>query len=351
MSEDNQNAIFFFGRVEDDKLENDEKIEERSSDDDEIEEGGSLGLFVKKSKGKKKKSGRKSPWTSEDIDDFIDIVVSNTYYKRKLIFTNTKCQRNGEIYAEILTELKKRATARGKELEFSVKQLRTKFKKCVSDCKQAALTIRTATGIKRFQENRGLGSWFKALFAVVQTRDSCQPDQAIEPSSLEQSTSSEKSSKSADSDKSFEDHVENNEDSEGGLFIPIKKRKKEKPKEQLEAAILEASELVKEVVNNDPTKELINFLREEMDRSREHECKMIQLLTQPHLGSNSFHCGSAQYTLSGPVPTDYRAFLPNASNRPGWPEGSFRSLTPTCSMSSALNENFQFSDGNVFQNL
>lgn len=106
-SEDNQNAIFFFGRVEDDKLENDEKIEERSSDDDEIEEGGSLGLFVHKSKGKKKKCGRKSPWTSEDIDDFIDIVVSNTYYKRKLIFTNTKCQRNGEIYAEILTELKK----------------------------------------------------------------------------------------------------------------------------------------------------------------------------------------------------------------------------------------------------
>ncbi|XP_068731123.1 uncharacterized protein [Montipora capricornis] len=225
---------------------------------------------------------------NEDIDDFIDIVVSNTFYKRKLTFTNTKCQRNGEIYAEILTELKKRATARGKELKFSVKQLRTKFKKCVSDCKQAALTIRTATGINRFQENRGLGNWFKSLFAVVQTRDSCQPDQAIEPSSLKQSTSSEESSKSADSDKSLQDHLENNDDSEGGLFIPIKKRKKEKPKEKLEAAILEASELVKEVVNNDPTKELINLLREEMDRSREHECKMIQLLTQPHLHSIAF---------------------------------------------------------------
>ena len=72
-------------------------------------------------------------------------MVSNTYYKRKPIFTETKCQRNGEIYAEILTELKKRATARGKELEFSVKQLRTKFKKFVRDCKEAALTIRTAT--------------------------------------------------------------------------------------------------------------------------------------------------------------------------------------------------------------
>ena len=114
---------------------------------------------------------------------------------------------------------------------------------------------------------------------MVQTRDSCQPDHAIKPSWLEQSTSSEKSSKSADADKSFQDHLENNEDSEGGLFISIKKRKKEKPKEKLGAAILEASELVKDVVNNDPTKELINFLREEMDRSCEHECKMIQLLT------------------------------------------------------------------------
>ena len=75
------------------------------------------------------------------------------------------------------------------------------------------------TGIKRFQEDRGLGNWFKPLFAVVQTRDSCQPDQAIEPSSLEQSTSSEKSCKSADSDKSFQDHLENNEDSEGDFLF------------------------------------------------------------------------------------------------------------------------------------
>ena len=102
-------------------------VDEESNDDD-VEEGRSLRLFVKKSKGKKKKSGRKSAWSSEDVDDFIDIVVNNTYYKRKLIFTNTKCQRNGEIYEEILTELKQRASARGKELKFSVKQLRTKLK-------------------------------------------------------------------------------------------------------------------------------------------------------------------------------------------------------------------------------
>ena len=78
--------------MEDGKLE-DGDVDEKSNDDDddEEEEGGSLSLFVKKSKGKKKKSGRRSAWSPEDVDDFIDIVVSNTYYKRKLIFTNTKC--------------------------------------------------------------------------------------------------------------------------------------------------------------------------------------------------------------------------------------------------------------------
>ena len=33
----------------------------------------------------------------------------------------------------------------------------------MSDCKHAALTMKSASGIKRFQENRGLGAWFNAL--------------------------------------------------------------------------------------------------------------------------------------------------------------------------------------------
>ena len=69
-----------FCRGEYGKLE-DGDVDEKSSDDDDDddEEGGSVSLFVKKSKGKKKKSGRKSAWSPEDVDDFINIVVSNTY--------------------------------------------------------------------------------------------------------------------------------------------------------------------------------------------------------------------------------------------------------------------------------
>ena len=63
----------------------------------------------------------------------------------------------------------------------TVNKMRTKFK-CVSQYKQAALTQKTATGIKRYQEDHGFGKWFNALFDVVKTRDSCRPERAVEPS-------------------------------------------------------------------------------------------------------------------------------------------------------------------------
>ena len=95
-----------------------------------------------------KKAGHKPRWCPKSLDDLIDIVVNSTEYKTKLIFTNTKNHKSGPSYAKIL-ELKARASARGDELAFTVKHLRTKFTKCVSCCKQAALTVKTATGINR----------------------------------------------------------------------------------------------------------------------------------------------------------------------------------------------------------
>lgn len=356
--------MFCTCRVEDGELE-DNDLDNRSHDGDNDMEGEDVPV---QSKGKKKKSGRKSAWSSEDVDDFVDIVVSNSYYKRKLIFTNTKCQRNGEIYDEILTELKKRASVRGKEFKFTVKQLRTKFKKCVSDCKQAALTIKTATGIKRFQEDRGLGNWFKTLFAVVKTRDSCQPDQALEPSCLEQSCISEKSPYSETlADPEMSSDLERND--EGRLFVPIKKSKKGKTKDKLEAAVMEAVGLVKEIVSNDSTKDLINFLREEMHQSREHELKLLQLLSKPNVGSDARqqqhpfqampHFGNTQYVEGGPMVANYNqqwdgTFVPNISSQPaGLPHETFRSFTQTCSMPSTSTKTLAESvcDRNVYHNL
>ena len=124
-------------------------ITEQPSDNDKHDESdeqtGSVNLL-----NTSKKWGRRGNWSMDSLNDFIEIIVSDEYNKKKLIFTNTKNQRNASIYQNILTELKKRCAKQGKDFEATIPQLRNKFKKCVSECKKAALTIKTATGIKRF---------------------------------------------------------------------------------------------------------------------------------------------------------------------------------------------------------
>ena len=133
------------------------EINEQNSDSENEDHEDDTSLpFTKKAKSKsKRKSGRRPKWNIDDVDHMVDIIVNSDYYKRKLIFTNTKNQRNGEIYGQIQLEIQEKA---------------------------AAMTIKTGTGIKRFQDSQGYGKWFLTLFAVVKTRESCQPQQAIEPS-------------------------------------------------------------------------------------------------------------------------------------------------------------------------
>lgn len=163
-------CFFFLGGGCRKRADNEADIEEESVEDDDNEkadddgEESAVAEVVKKWTGKtaKKKPGRKPRWSPKALD-FIDIVVNNNVYKKKLIFINTKNQSNGSIYEQILKELKERASARGKNFLFKVSQLRNKFKKCVSICKQAALTQNTATGIKWFQEDQGFGKLFTVL--------------------------------------------------------------------------------------------------------------------------------------------------------------------------------------------
>ena len=150
-------------------------------------------------KGSKKKTGRKAKWSDEALADFVDIIVNNEYHQRKLIFTNTKYQQNGLIYEKISTELKERCNNRGQIINVSVVQLRNKLKRCVNECKHVAMTIKTATGIKRFQEEQGYSTWFDSVFPPVKTRDSCQPEMAVEPSAI--STEPSTSSDAQESDK------------------------------------------------------------------------------------------------------------------------------------------------------
>ena len=238
------------------------RSEDSCAESDESMAALNLG---KKKKAKKitKKPGRRSSWSAQANDDLIDIIVNDDHFKTKLIFQNTKNQQNGKLYESILKELKRRGLERGEQITFSPSQLRTKFKKCVQECKKAALTIKTATGIKRFQDSKNYGLWFNQLFAIVKTRDSCQPEQALEPSKVPK--------KDENSGKN-----ENREKEHERLFVPIKgSGKKKKPDNGAEAV-----KLLKQIAENDHSKNVIDSLRNEMEKSREHELKLFQMMCQ-----------------------------------------------------------------------
>ena len=125
----------------------------------------------------------------------MDIILENEKYKTKLFLANTKNAKNGVYYDQVITELKKRFEERDKEFTYNVPQTRSKFKRCVSICRKAALTIKTASGIKRFQEEKEFGPWFQKLYEVVCTMDSCQPEQSIEPDIRKESIEEESEGK------------------------------------------------------------------------------------------------------------------------------------------------------------
>ena len=69
-----------------------------------------------------------------------------------------KNSKNNDVYSKLKKDLQERLSARGQELQFTVAQLRNKLKKVIGEFKIAALTVKTVTGIDRFQEQRNYGS-------------------------------------------------------------------------------------------------------------------------------------------------------------------------------------------------
>lgn len=156
------------------------------------------------------------------------MICSSEYYKKKLIFTNTKNSKNAEIYANVLKDLGQRYE--DGSFPFSVDQLRNKFKKCISECKKIALTVKTSTGVKRVQDEKQLGAWFNQLFPLVQTRDSCNPDMAVESSSSLQLSDGEPVKRASDNrtptDEQSGDGLDQGDDSDKKQFVHIRKGRK-----------------------------------------------------------------------------------------------------------------------------
>ena len=124
------------------------------------------------------------------------------------------------------------------------------------------MKIKTASGITRFQENKGYGNWFNNLCSIVKTMEHCQPEQAIEPSmynadsSLSTENDEGESSVNVGADTSAST-------SSGKRFVPIHEtNNKRKKSELLEVSI---KKLV-DILENDPSKELLNVLKRDSER-------------------------------------------------------------------------------------
>ena len=70
-------------------------------------------LPVKKGK---RKSGPKAMWSTELLNDLVDIVANNDSYKRKLIFTNMPKASNAEVCRNIVKDMNSRCQEPRKHL-------------------------------------------------------------------------------------------------------------------------------------------------------------------------------------------------------------------------------------------
>jgi hypothetical protein len=177
------------------------------------------------------------------------------------------------------------------------------------------MTIKTATGIQRFQDEKGYGKWFDLLFLLVKTRDSCQPAMAVEPFAINDLTEEEEVA------KTFED------------FVPRKKIKL--PKKNM---VAEAVDLLKQVGEKDPAKELITFMQEEAEKARKHELRiqLVELMLK-HNSSNTM----SNHVNNFSPPQDIPAIRPTAVQ--GIPQGTWNAPHQNFSFQSAENPMYNMS--------
>ena len=150
------NIILFLFRAQAVENENSE-----GETDDEVNltaASSRIGKGMSRKKMVRKRTGRMSQWPEHLLNNMIDIITGDEYFNNKLIFTKNRKPKNSEIYESILDKMKacaNEAVEGNEAVEFSCMHIRNKFKKVVSECKRAAVLMKSASGIKRFQEERG----------------------------------------------------------------------------------------------------------------------------------------------------------------------------------------------------
>ena len=100
--------------------------------------------------GKSVKKNSKNKMLVENtilMEHLVDIILENDTFKEKLFLTNVKNSKNSQYYQQVMDELKDRCKQRDRIFTYNPNQTRQKIKRCVSICREAALKIKTASGI------------------------------------------------------------------------------------------------------------------------------------------------------------------------------------------------------------
>ena len=100
--------------------------------------------------GKSVKKNSKNKMLVENtilMEHLVDIILENDTFKEKLFLTNVKNSKNSQYYQQVMDELKDRCKQRDRIFTYDPNQTRQKIKRCVSICREAALKIKTASGI------------------------------------------------------------------------------------------------------------------------------------------------------------------------------------------------------------
>ena len=162
--------------------------------------------------------------------------------------------------------MNERTAADGRKNTITHSQIRNKFKKLVCECKSISLSQRAASGISRYQVEKGYGNWWDILFPLVASRESADPLNIVEPPFYNDNQNT---------------YLENDL---GGSKNGTTERKCEcKPKKNRKTHWTEFTNFNKMFIDNDPTEKLLKFMAEENEKSRKHEMEMMKLMfSLPH---------------------------------------------------------------------
>ncbi len=205
----------------------------------------------------------------------MDIMVNDENHRRKLIFQNTMSKANKANYESICKELKSRAKKRGCVFDKSITQMRNKFKKLVGECEKVNMIFKTATGISNYKDEKNYSKWFDMLFPLIKSRESCQPEQAMEPSAGPSTSDKESGINVLDEDQ---DESETSKLQMKNYLSLRPKKKTKKSDNLLVEKSTEVLESVKSLLQNQQTSTFLEFMENENARARAHELEILKTL-------------------------------------------------------------------------